>query len=86
MRNPMLRLLAVATLLIAVACTKPEPPDKEQPVEPQAGVETDAGDAAEATELRDAIREPIERAEAVEDVVLEAANKQQDAIDAATGG
>lgn len=76
------RILALASVLLAcLACSKPEPPDKERPVEPQAEAAVDA----EATELRDAIREPIERAEAVEDAVLEAAEKQQDAIDAATG-
>ena len=81
MRDRTLRVLALAGLLLAgVACTKPEPPDKEQPPEPQAAVID-----ADATGLRDAIREPIERAEAVEGAVLEAAEKQQDAIDAATG-
>lgn len=32
------RILAVASVLLAfLACSKPEPPEKEQPVEPQAG-------------------------------------------------
>ena len=31
------RILSMASLLLAcLACTKPQPPDKEQPVEPQA--------------------------------------------------
>ena len=83
MRSAVVRMLVVAACLAAIAgCRKPEPPPTEQPVEPQAkaAVETDA------TELRDAIREPIERAEAVEGDVLDAAEKQRDAIDAATGG
>ena len=82
MRDRVLRVLAMAGLLLAgVACTKPEPPDKEQPVEPQAAAVTDA----DATELRDAIREPIERAEAVEGAVIEAAEQQKKAIEAAAG-
>lgn len=81
MRNVM-RIPIVAGLLLAcLACTKPEPPDKEQPVEPQAEAAVDA----RAAEVRDAVREPIERAEAVEDAVMEAAEKQRAAIDAATG-
>lgn len=37
MRITVSKLLATAALvLLCVACTKPEPPDKEQPVEPQA--------------------------------------------------
>lgn len=82
MRSAVVRMLAVAAVVVAVAgCRKPEPPPTEQPVEPQAEAAVDA----EANELRDAIRAPIERAEAVEGAVLEAAEKQQDAIDAATG-
>jgi PBP1b-binding outer membrane lipoprotein LpoB len=68
---------AVGALLLT-ACSKPEPPKKEQPPEPQAHVH--------ATELRDAIRAPIERAKAVEPAVLDAAQQQRDAIDAQTGG
>ena len=58
-----------------VACSKPEPPKKEQPPVPQAN-----------TELRDAIQAPIDRAKAVEPAVLDAAKQQQDQIDAQTGG
>lgn len=82
MRDRSLRVIAIAGLVLAcVACSRPEPPEKERPVEPQAEAVIDA----DATELRDAIREPIEKAEAMEGAVLEAAEKQQDAIDAATG-
>jgi hypothetical protein len=71
--------LAASTLLLlgCAACSKPEPPKKDQPPEPQ---------AEQHTELRDAIQKPIERANAVEGEVLDAAKQQQDAIDAQTGG
>ena len=88
MRDRSIRVIAIAGLVLAsVACSRPEPPEKERPVEPQAEVAADTAATADAdaTELRDAIREPIERAEAVEGAVLEAAERQQDAIDAATG-
>lgn len=82
MRTAVVRTLAVAAVVLAFAgCRKPEPPPTEQPVEPQSEAVMDA----EATELRDAIQAPIERAEAVEGAVLEAAEKQREAIDAATG-
>lgn len=82
MRNPWLRVIAVAGLALGcAACSKPEPPDKERPVEPRAGAAVDA----DPTELRDAIREPVERAGSVEGAVLEAADRQQEVIDAATG-
>jgi|SoimicmetaTmtHAB_FD_contig_111_24104_length_742_multi_2_in_0_out_0_2 PBP1b-binding outer membrane lipoprotein LpoB len=73
--------IAASTLLLlgCAACSKPEPPKKEQPPEPQA-------QAAQHTELRDAIQKPIERANAVEGQVLDAAKQQQDAIDAQAGG
>lgn len=64
-------------LLLCSACSKPQPPDKEQPPEPQ---------ASQQTELRDAIQRPIQRAEAVEAEVLDAAEQQRAAIDAQTGG
>lgn len=74
-----LRIAVVSLLLAGVACKKPEPPDKEQPPEPKATEQ-------QATELRDAIQAPIDRAKAVEPAVLDAAKKQQDDIDAQTGG
>ena len=64
---------AVALALSTGACRKPEPPPTDQPPEPQ------------ATELRDAIQAPIEKARAVEDTVLEAAEQQRAAIQAAGG-
>ena len=73
-RTPLYRLapLGAATLALAllVACSKPKPPEKERPVDPQ------------ATQLRDSIQQPIQKAQAVEADVLEAADKQRDAIEA----
>jgi hypothetical protein len=68
-----------ALLLCAAACSKPEPPPTDQPPEPQA-------QAQQATEVRDAIQRPIDRAKAVEPQVLDAARQQQADIDAQTGG
>jgi hypothetical protein len=69
-------LFALAAVSICcAACSKPEPPEKEQPPVPQAN-----------TDLRDAMHAPIDRAKAVEPAVLDAAKKQQDQIDAQTGG
>ena len=78
------RMIALcASLLCAAACSKPEPPPTDQPPEPQA---QQPGGQAQATELRDAIQRPIDRAKAVEPQVLDAAKQQQADIDAQTGG
>ncbi|HEY0503572.1 MAG TPA: hypothetical protein VGD42_08760 [Lysobacter sp.] len=65
----------LALLAILPACSKPQPPDKDQPPEPQ----------AQHTELRDAIQAPIEKAEKVEDDVIKAADEQRAAIEAQGG-
>jgi hypothetical protein len=70
--------VAVIPLLLATACSKPKPPDKDQPPEPQA--------AEQHTQLRDAIQAPIDRAKAVSPAVQDAAQQQRDQIDAQTGG
>jgi hypothetical protein len=77
--NTALHLGALSLLLVIAACSKPQPPDKEQPPQPQ------AAQAETHTELRDAIRAPIDRAKAVSPAVLDAAQKQRDDIDAQTG-
>ena len=67
--------MAVVTLL--AGCSKPRPPEKERPVEPQ------------ATQLRDAIKAPIDKARNVEKQVQDATEAQRAAIDAqetAAGG
>ena len=68
---------AIVMLLLCAACRKPEPPPTEHPPEPQ---------AAQATELRDAIQRPIDRAKAVESQTLDAAEQQKAQIDAQAGG
>lgn len=76
-----LRTCALLLLcLSACACSRPEPPPTDQPVEPQADTATE-----QHTELRDAIQRPIDKAKAVEDTVLDAAERQQAEIDAQTG-
>ena len=71
----MMRTLACSALLLATlaACSKPQPPEKERPVEPQ---------AAHHTELRDAIKAPIDKARSVEADMQKAADAQRAAIDA----
>lgn len=68
---------SVLLALAGAACSRPQPPDTERPPEPQAQPQT---------ELRDAMQAPLEKAQGVEDQVLEAAKQQQAAIDAQTGG
>lgn len=67
---------ALVGLAVVAGCT-PEPPEKERPPEPQ---------AAQHTQLRDAIQAPLDRARQVEVDTQEAAQAQREAIDAATGG
>lgn len=69
--RPMI-LAVLAVPLLCAACSKPEPPEKERPPEPR------------ATELRDTIQQPIDRAKGVEDQVQDAAAQQRAAIDAQT--
>lgn len=74
MRLPLSRttLLVAAALALTVSagCSQPKPPEKERPVDPQ------------ATQLRDSIQQPIQKAQAVEADVAEAADKQREAIEA----
>lgn len=75
MRPAAMRLAVVLPLSLALAaCSKPTPPDKDQPPEPR------------ATALRDAIQAPINKAKAAEPQVLDAAKQQQADIDAQTQG
>lgn len=81
-----LRLFAlpIACALALGACSKPKPPDPEKPPEPQATAATPA--PAQATELREAIQQPIDQAKAASEATDAAAKRQREAIDAATGG
>ncbi|HEY0504738.1 MAG TPA: hypothetical protein VGD42_14755 [Lysobacter sp.] len=67
-------LCAMAVLaLLAGACSRPKPPEKDRPVEPQ------------ATQLRDAMQAPIEQARQAQEEARKAAEAQRKAIEAATG-
>lgn len=70
--KPSLAVIALTCAALA-ACSKPQPPEKERPVDPQ------------ATQMRDAIQKPIEKAKAVEGDVEKGAQNTRDAIDAAGG-
>lgn len=59
--------------LACSACSRPQPVPSDDPPEPQ------------ATQLRDAIQAPSERAKAVQDTVDDAARQQRARIDAAGG-
>jgi hypothetical protein len=72
-----LALAALAATFALAACNEPVPPDKQDPPEPQ---------APQATELRDAIQAPIDKARAVDTQVKDAAQQQRDAIEAQAGG
>ncbi len=73
----MMRTLACGALLLVAlaACSKPRPPEKERPVEPQ---------AAQHTELREAIQAPIKKARNVEADMQKAVEAQRAAIEART--
>ena len=59
----------LSLLCVCAACGKPERPKKDEPPEPQ------------ATELRDTIQRPIEKARAVEPQVLDKAEQDRKAIE-----
>jgi outer membrane biosynthesis protein TonB len=71
--NRHFRPVAFASLLLASAC-HPTPPPTDQPPKPQ---------AEQHTEMRDAIKKPLDQAKAVEDQVQKAAEEQRKQIDAA---
>ena len=74
---PALMLTAICSL---GGCSKPEPPPTERPPEPRA----ERPNEQQATQLRDAIRQPINQAAAVDAQVQDAAATQRAAIDAQT--
>ena len=76
--------LGAVTILLLAACS-PEP----TPAEPTPVPEDDPTPqvlAGEATELRDAIQAPQDKAREVEDTLMQAADAQRQAVDAAEGG
>lgn len=64
---------AVLALLACTACTPPPDSPTEKPAEPQ------------ATQLRDAIRDPLDRAHATQHAVDADTQRTRGAIDAASG-
>jgi hypothetical protein len=78
MKAPGFRIALLALSLVGLTACKPEAPPTDEPPEPKAIAAT-----SDATELRDAIKQPIDQAKAVEGVVQEAADKNSAAIEAA---
>lgn len=75
------RSIAAAVLLsmlVCAGCSRPQPAETDPPPEPRT--------AQQATELRDAIQQPLDQAEAVKQATEDAAKAQRAEIDAATGG
>jgi len=63
-------LFAMTLLALLAGCSKPKPPEKERPVEPQ------------ATQLRDAINAPLDKAKNVQKELQEANERERAQIDA----
>ena len=72
------RVPAVALLVLLAACSKPEVPERDKPVEPQA--------AARHDDLRRAIDAPLEKARGAQAAVDAAAKAQDAAIEQAEAG
>ncbi len=82
MRPIKLLLLPLLTALISVVgCSKPKIPDHDDRPEPQ----TATAAPAPPTQLREAMQQPIDKAEAAQASVDAAAEAQRKAINAATG-
>lgn len=71
-----LRGCALLGCVLLAACNKPAPPPTEQPPVPKADAHT---------QLRDAIKQPLDKAKGAEQSVQDAADAQRAAIDAAGG-
>lgn len=70
MPNRTAPVMPIAALALAcAACSPPEQPVPAEPPEPQ------------ATQLRDAIQAPLEKARAVEDTVREADERRREQLD-----
>jgi hypothetical protein len=83
-----LQPILLALSFVALGACRPTPPPTVQPPVPTASTDVaDSADAAgepKATQMRDAIQAPLNKARAVQDTVQEAADKQRAEIDAAT--
>ncbi|MCR6663191.1 MAG: hypothetical protein NVV60_08600 [Luteimonas sp.] len=67
-----IRMFAIAAVACCAACTPTGDPPERKPPEPQ------------ATQMRDAIQAPIERAKAVKDTMQQADEAQRSRIEAVT--
>lgn len=76
-------MITLAGLLLAGCSPEPTPAEPTPVPEDEPTPQVLAGDA---TELRDAIQAPQDKARAVEDTLMQAADAQREAIDAAEGG
>lgn len=76
-------MITFAGLLLAACSPEPTPIEPTPVPEDEPTPQVVAGDA---TELRDAIQAPQDKARAVEDTLMQAADAQREAIDAAEGG
>ncbi|MCA0197599.1 MAG: hypothetical protein LCH59_05700 [Proteobacteria bacterium] len=74
-------LLPILGLPLLLAACRAEPPPAERPPEPQAQAQAQQAH----TQLRDAIKEPLDKARAVEQTLQQAADQQQKQADAAEG-
>lgn len=79
MRKSLFFLLAATLGVALAACSKPEP-DPAEPIDPQASTA-----AAEATGLRDAINEPLDKARDVEATQAADEAERQQALEDAGG-
>ena len=79
--SPRLMLPLLACLSGLAGCSKPKVPDHDDRPDPQ----TAAPAGVQPTQLREAIRQPIDKAEAAKSSVAADAEAQRSAIDAATG-
>ena len=70
---PGLMLAMLLSTALLAGCSKPRPPDKERPVEPQ------------ATQMRDAMQAPLKEAREAEAKTHSAEEAQRKAIEAAGG-
>lgn len=77
---------ALAAALVLAGCSRPQMPEHDKPPEPQAeSPAATAGTEANRGALAESIQRPIDRAEAAQADSAAAAERQREAIDAATG-